>query len=164
MKPIETVDKCTTCSTCVAYCPVTKATRAFKGPKLTGPSSERFRLYDETGGGEISEIEALDYCSNCKNCDIACPSGVKISTLNMLARAEYCKRHKPPLRDWVLSHGRMLGRLARRFPGWLVNVGSTNALTKAAGCSTSSAWTPARPCPCSCLGASRNGWATTTRC
>ena len=41
MKPIETVDKCTTCSTCVAYCPVTKATRAFKGPKLTGPSSER---------------------------------------------------------------------------------------------------------------------------
>lgn len=33
------------------------------------------------------------------------------------------------LRDWVLSHGRMLGRLARRFPGWLVNVGSTNALT-----------------------------------
>ena len=88
MKPIETVDKCTTCSTCVAYCPVTKATRAFKGPKLTGPSSERFRLYDETGGGEISEIEALDYCSNCKNCDIACPSGVKISNLNMLARAE----------------------------------------------------------------------------
>ena len=114
----------------MAYCPVTKATRAFKGPKLTGPSSERFRLYDETGGGEISEIEALDYCSNCKNCDIACPSGVKISTLNMLARAEYCKRHKPPLRDWVLSHGRMLGRLARRFPGWLVNVGSTNALTR----------------------------------
>ena len=48
----------------------------------------------------------------------------------MLARAEYCKRHKPPLRDWVLSHGRMLGRLARRFPGWLVNVGSTNALTR----------------------------------
>ena len=48
--------------------------------------------------GEISEIEALDYCSNCKNCDIACPSGVKISTLNMLARAEYCKRHKPALR------------------------------------------------------------------
>ena len=130
MKPIKTVDKCTTCSTCVAYCPVTRATRAFKGPKLTGPSSERFRLYDETGGGEISEIEALDYCSNCKNCDIACPSGVKISTLNMLARADYCKKHKPPLRDWVLSHGHALARIARRFPGWLVRAGSTNALTR----------------------------------
>ena len=130
MKPIETVDKCTTCSTCVAYCPVTRATRAFKGPKLTGPSSERFRLLDETGGGEISEIEALDYCSNCKNCDIACPSGVKISTLNMLARADYCRRHKPPLRDWVLGHGSTLGKLARRFPGWLVRVGSTNPLAR----------------------------------
>ena len=130
MNPIETVDKCTTCSTCVAYCPVTRATQAFKGPKLTGPSSERFRLYDETGGGEISEIEALDYCSNCKNCDIACPSGVKISTLNMLARAEYCRRHKPPLRDWVLSHGHALGRIARRFPGWLVRFGSTNPLSR----------------------------------
>lgn len=130
MKPIETVDKCTTCSTCVAYCPVTKATRAFKGPKLTGPSSERFRLFDETGGGEISEIEALDYCSNCKNCDIACPSGVKISTLNMLARADYCRRHKPPLRDWVLGHGHALGKLARKFPGWLVGMASTNPLTR----------------------------------
>lgn len=130
MKPIETVDKCTTCSTCVAYCPVTRATRAFKGPKLTGPSSERFRLLDETGGGEISEIEALDYCSNCKNCDIACPSGVKISTLNMLARADWCRRHKPPLRDWVLAHGRALGRLARRFPNWMVRLGSTAALSR----------------------------------
>ena len=132
MKPIETVDKCTTCSTCVAYCPVTKATRAFKGPKLTGPSSERFRLLDETGGGEISEIEALDYCSNCKNCDIACPSGVKISTLNMLARADSCRRHKPPLRDWVLAHGSKLAELARRFPGQLVRFGSLNPLTRAA--------------------------------
>ena len=98
-----------------------------KGPKLTGPSSERFRLYDETGGGEISEIEALDYCSNCKNCDIACPSGVKISTLNMLARAEYCKRHKPPLRDWVLSHGRMLGRAGPPFSraGWSMSAPPT---------------------------------------
>ena len=130
MKPIETVDKCTTCSTCVAYCPVTRATRAFKGPKLTGPSSERFRLFDETGGGEISEIEALDYCSNCKNCDIACPSGVKISTLNMLARADWCRKHKPPLRDWVLAHGRVLGKLARRFPNWMVRLGSTNALSR----------------------------------
>lgn len=76
--------------------------------------------------GEISEIEALDYCSNCKNCDIACPSGVKISTLNMLARAEYCKRHKPPLRDWVLSHGRMLGRLPAVFrAGWSMSAPPT---------------------------------------
>ncbi|MEI3478517.1 MAG: hypothetical protein V8Q84_04675 [Bilophila sp.] len=37
-----------------------------------------------------------DYCSNCKNCDIACPSGVKISTLNMLARADWCRSTSRP--------------------------------------------------------------------
>lgn len=108
MKPIASIDKCTTCSTCVAHCPVTKATRIFNGPKLTGPSSERFRLFTK------GEIEALDYCSNCKNCDISCPCGVQVSTLNMLARGEYCKQHKPPLRDWVLAHGHKLALLV----GW----------------------------------------------
>ena len=58
MNPIDSVDKCTTCSTCVAYCPVTRATRAFNGPKLTGPASERFRLFGQ------GEIDALDYISN----------------------------------------------------------------------------------------------------
>ena len=158
MKPIETVDKCTTCSTCVAYCPVTRATRAFKGPKLTGPSSERFRLFDETGGGEISEIEALDYCSNCKNCDIACPSGVKISTLNMLARAA------SPSRPCATGCSHMAGRWASWravFPtGWSASGPPTPS---AASCSTSSAWTAARPCRFSRNGVSRNGWKPTTR-
>ena len=125
MKPLDTLDKCTTCSTCVAYCPVTRATRTFRGPKLTGPSSERFRLFEED-----SEIEALDACSNCKNCDIVCPSGVSISTLNMMARGDYCRVHKPPLRDWVLAHGSRFGGLARLFPGALVRFGMTNPLTR----------------------------------
>ena len=130
MKPIDSLDKCTTCTTCVAYCPVTRATRAFRGPKLTGPASERFRLLDEMTPGPNGEIEALDYCSNCKNCDIACPSGVKISTLNMMARGDWCREHKPPLRDWVLSHGTRFGALARLFPAALVRLGMTNPLTR----------------------------------
>ena len=114
----------------MAYCPVTKATRAFKGPKLTGPSSERFRLFDETGGGEISEIEALDYCSNCKNCDIACPSGVKISTLNMLARADYCAagtKCRCATGCWGTA---MRSASWPQIPGWLVGMASTNPLTR----------------------------------
>lgn len=130
MKPIDSLDKCTTCTTCVAYCPITRATRAFRGPKLTGPASERFRLLDEMTPGPNGEIEALDYCSNCKNCDIACPSGVKISTLNMMARGDWCREHKPPLRDWVLSHGTRFGALARLFPAALVRFGMTNPLTR----------------------------------
>ena len=63
MKPIETVDKCTTCSTCVAIAPSPRR-RGPQGPKLTGPSSERFRLYDETGGGEISDECVTVACSS----------------------------------------------------------------------------------------------------
>lgn len=116
MKPVASIDKCTTCASCVATCPVLRGTRKFSGPKLTGPSSERFRLLSR------EEIESLDYCSNCKNCDITCPCGVQVSTLNMLARAEQTRKQPPPLRerarDWVLSHGSLLAKMSRIF--WFV--------------------------------------------
>ena len=70
-------DKCTACTVCVANCPVTAATREFRGPKMTGPAFERMRKL--TDGDDVM----LDYCSNCKNCDMSCPSGVPVSTLNI---------------------------------------------------------------------------------
>lgn len=131
MKPVASIDKCTTCSSCVTACPVLRGTRIFNGPKLTGPSSERFRLLSR------EEIEALEYCSNCKNCDIACPCGVQISALNMLARAEQARRQPGPwlprTRDWVLSHGWILARLSRIFgfvPRGVVNFAMNNPLTR----------------------------------
>lgn len=124
MNAIESVDKCTTCATCVAYCPVTYATRTFNGPKLTGPASERFRLFSH------GEIAALDYCSNCKNCDIACPSGVHISVLNMLARAEICRTHSPSLRDWILAHGHSLAKLVSWMPYPLLQFGMLNPFSR----------------------------------
>ena len=112
---MHTPDACTACSICVAHCPVAMATMKFRGPKLTGPAYERFRMLgfrDET---------SLEYCSNCKNCDIACPSGVPVATFNMLARAAYCRERKPPLRDWVLAHSGDLGKLCDYLPGRLLN-------------------------------------------
>jgi glycerol-3-phosphate dehydrogenase subunit C len=91
------------------------ATMKFRGPKLTGPAYERFRMLgfrDET---------SLEYCSNCKNCDISCPSGVPVATLNMLARAVYCRERNPPLRDWMLAHADDLGKLCDYVPGRLIN-------------------------------------------
>jgi len=122
--PCASIDTCTTCSTCFTACPVSRATRRYNGPKMTGPSSQRFRLLSR------EEIEALDYCSNCKNCDVACPNSVPISTLNMLARARWCQTHKPPLRDWVLSHGHLLARFARCVPHELLELSMDNALTR----------------------------------
>ncbi len=126
-RPLDTIDKCTTCSTCVASCPVTRATRSFRGPKLTGPSSERFRRLTK------QEIEALDYCSNCKNCDMSCPFGVAVSALNMLARGEQARHRSFKLRDWILAHGHTLAewtRWTQYLPQSLVRFGMTNPLTR----------------------------------
>lgn len=104
-------DSCTACTVCIANCPVTAATRKFRGPKMVGPTLERMRLSQD-------DIEpSLEYCTNCKNCDMSCPSGVPISTLNMLARAKYFKNRKRSLRDWILSHGEKMAKLSAATPG-----------------------------------------------
>jgi len=86
-------DACIACTTCVVQCPVAQATTNFLGPRMIGPAYERFRLLG------LAEEESLHYCANCKNCDIACPQGVPVSSLNMMARAEQCRKKRPPLRD-----------------------------------------------------------------
>ncbi|MBC8016043.1 MAG: 4Fe-4S dicluster domain-containing protein, partial [Sporomusaceae bacterium] len=103
-------DNCTACTVCVAHCPVTAATRKFRGPKMVGPTLERMRLSAE-------DVEpSLEYCTNCKNCDMSCPSGVPISTLNMLARAKHFKVRKQSKRDYILSHGEQAAKMASALP------------------------------------------------
>ena len=92
-------DACIACTTCTVYCPVAAQTEAFPGPRMIGPAYERFRLLG------MVEDPSLSWCSNCKNCDIACPQGVSIASINMMARArEYEKAHPHFLRDWIVSH------------------------------------------------------------
>ncbi len=124
MKNQPNPDKCIACNTCLAFCPVARATSDFLGPRLIGPAFERFRLLG------LSEEESLHFCSNCKSCDISCPSMVPISTFNMLARAAGYKRKKPPLRDYVLAHGEVLARLFRHVPAALKNFGMNNAISR----------------------------------
>ena len=119
-------DKCVACSTCVVQCPVAAVTSKFLGPRMLGPASERFRLFNS------GEDPSLSYCSNCKNCDISCPQGVEVSRMNMMARALYAKSHKPSLRDWLLAHGELEAKLASYFPAALVNACMDNALSRKA--------------------------------
>lgn len=124
-KNVHLPDECISCTSCIAHCPVTAATHKFRGPKMVGPALERFRV------SEKMEVEpSLEYCSNCKNCDISCPSGVPVSTLNMLARAEYYKTHKHSMRDWMLAHGETMGKLAAPFAS-LTNFALGNPINKA---------------------------------
>lgn len=117
-------DKCIACTTCVANCPVSQVTVKYMGPRMIGPAYERFRLL------AIPEEESLTYCSNCKNCDITCPQGVPVSSINMLARAEHASKFGSSLRDWVLAHGELQAKLLQIIPASLKNFGMLNPLTR----------------------------------
>jgi glycerol-3-phosphate dehydrogenase subunit C len=117
-------DDCTACAVCTVHCPVAEATSAFRGPKQTGPAYERFRL------AGFGDDDSITYCSNCKNCDISCPSGVPVAVFNMLARAAYRDKRGTVLRDLLIGHAGDIGRALRRVPACVLNFGMQNSLTR----------------------------------
>lgn len=119
----QEMDKCTACLSCVIQCPFAMASSKFKGPKMVGPAQARFRLMDE----EIDE--SVNYCANCKNCDITCPSGVPVSSLNMIAKNTYARKNGQGLRDLILASGELFGKLATPFAP-IANFAMANPITK----------------------------------
>ena len=102
-------EQCIKCTVCTVYCPVAAVNPDFPGPKQAGPDGERLRLkrpdfYDE----------ALKYCLNCKRCEVACPSNVKIGDIIQSARIKYGEK-KFKLRDFVLANTDLVGTLSAPF-------------------------------------------------
>lgn len=102
-------EQCIKCTVCTVYCPVAAVNPDYPGPKQAGPDGERLRLkeadfYDE----------ALKYCINCKRCEVACPSNVKIGDIIQSARIKYSKK-KPKVRDFILANTDLVGSLATPF-------------------------------------------------
>ncbi len=79
--PDNSFESCIKCTVCTTYCPVAKANPLYPGPKQAGPDGERLRLKDPA-----LYDEALKYCTNCKRCEVACPSDVKIGDIIQRAR------------------------------------------------------------------------------
>lgn len=102
-------EQCIKCTICTVYCPVTPVRPEYPGPKQAGPDGERLRLKNK-----YFFDEALKYCLNCKRCDVACPSGVKISDIIQEARIEF-STHGPKLRDRMLASTDFMGTLASPF-------------------------------------------------
>ena len=102
-------EQCIKCTVCTVYCPVAAVNPDYPGPKQAGPDGERLRLkeadfYDE----------ALKYCINCKRCEVACPSNVKIGDIIQSARIKYSKK-KPKVRDFILANTDLVGSFATPF-------------------------------------------------
>ncbi len=100
-------EECMKCTVCTAYCPVLQVNPLYPGPKQAGPDGERLRLKDP-----YFFNYALKYCLNCKRCEVACPSGVKVADLIQSARIKY-DTHPPKLRDQILASTDFMGKLAR---------------------------------------------------
>ncbi len=109
--PVETtLDSCIKCNICVTVCPVAAVTDAFPGPKYEGPQAARFRH-----GGQPAPDHSVDYCSGCRACNMACPTGVKIAEINARARAALVEDGKlGGVRRWrnnMLARPALMGRL-----------------------------------------------------
>ena len=108
----EKLDACIKCSACTAECPVAGVNPLFPGPKAAGPDAERLRLE-----GIYFDALALALCSNCKTCEITCPSSVNITDLIMEARRKAVilgtnkKSRRYRLRALVLGRAEYLGIL-----------------------------------------------------
>ncbi len=73
-------------------------------PRWRTPTVEKFNFYDES----------LKYCINCKRCEVACPSNVKIGDIIQAARIKYSKK-QPKLRDYILANTDLVGTLSTPF-------------------------------------------------
>lgn len=104
--PESTFEQCMKCTVCTVYCPVVAVNPDYPGPKQAGPDGERYRLKDP-----LFYDEALDLCLNCKRCEVACPSNVKIGDIIQSARLKYSTK-KPKLRDYILANTDIMGGLA----------------------------------------------------
>ena len=106
---IDNFEQCIKCTICTVYCPVVPVNPAYPGPKQAGPDGERLRIKNN-----YFFDEALKYCLNCKRCDVACPSGVRISDMIQEARINF-SRKKPKLRDMMLASTDFMGTMATPF-------------------------------------------------
>ena len=102
------LDQCIKCTACLSQCPVALVNPAFDGPKRLGP--DRARL---AGAAPAYRPASLKMCSNCRNCDMACPHGVNISRLINLARGENPPRR---FRDRFLADVERAGKLVNMAP------------------------------------------------
>lgn len=105
-----TSDLCIKCNICTSACPVAAVTDLFPGPKAVGPQAQRFR-----DPARPSPDRSLDYCSGCGVCSLVCPHGVQIAEMNAVARSKLVERDGLPLRNWLLEHSELLGKLGSPF-------------------------------------------------
>lgn len=99
-------EQCTKCTVCTVYCPVAAVNPLYPGPKQAGPDGERLRLK-----GVAYYDPAIEMCLNCKRCEVACPSEVRIGDIIHSARIKHSTK-RPGLREFTLANTDLVGSVA----------------------------------------------------
>jgi Fe-S oxidoreductase len=118
------LEQCYGCGLCLSkepdlrMCPVFRAV----GEELSSSRAKANILnFWATGQLEEKDFESpefrkfLDLCVNCKTCQLQCPSGVDISKLVSVARAEYVRRRGLRRAERLLSNNRYMSILGSMF-------------------------------------------------
>ena len=114
---------CLKCNICAEVCPMMEVNPLYPGPKQAGPDELRYRIKDSAFFDN-----ALKYCLNCKRCEVACPSGVKVGDIVARAKIKYGhSQHK--MRDLMLSSTDLVGGMATTFAP-IVNLALSLGITK----------------------------------
>ncbi|MDD7608837.1 MAG: anaerobic glycerol-3-phosphate dehydrogenase subunit GlpC [Candidatus Cryptobacteroides sp.] len=114
---------CLKCNICAEVCPMMEVNPLYPGPKQAGPDELRYRIKDSAFFDN-----ALKYCLNCKRCEVACPSGVKVGDIVARAKIKYGhSQHK--MRDLMLSSTDLVGGMATTFAP-IVNLALSLDITK----------------------------------
>ena len=114
---------CLKCNICAEVCPMMEANPLYPGPKQAGPDELRYRIKDSAFFDN-----ALKYCLNCKRCEVACPSGVKVGDIVARAKIKYGhSQHK--MRDLMISSTDLVGGMATTFAP-IVNLALSLDITK----------------------------------
>lgn len=114
---------CLKCNICAEVCPMMEANPLYPGPKQAGPDELRYRIKDSAFFDN-----SLKYCLNCKRCEVACPSGVKVGDIVARAKIKYGhSQHK--MRDLMLSSTDLVGGMATTFAP-IVNLALSLDITK----------------------------------
>ena len=112
-RPVEfSLDQCIKCNICTTVCPVSAVTDLFPGPKYEAPQAGRFRQTNQP-----TPDRSVDFCSGCRACNLACPTGVKIAEMNARARATMVQQGKVSpvyrFRNNIIARAELIGKLAQ---------------------------------------------------
>ncbi|WP_258360944.1 anaerobic glycerol-3-phosphate dehydrogenase subunit C [Moorella sulfitireducens (nom. illeg.)] len=106
-------EACQKCTLCESFCPVLQVEPSFPGPKMAGANGARLVHLQEKGPAAVG---TLDLCTDCRTCNLVCPSGIKPATLILKQRWQGRSSRVSIIRNSVLSRPDRIGKIISLWP------------------------------------------------